>query len=349
MTAKEIWARLRAMQDDIVMWAAAFVLSLAQWRHVTYFFGNSDMSDVIRAVRAERGVLEGLPHWRYFQSRLLGPGIEKFLNLTFGFNYLVAHMIVAIAALTACSIVMFEAGRAIGGRQSGWSAMLAFQTLFLLMMSRPWLYIWDYFILLVGAIFLLLVIRRAPWWAFLLLMSWAFFNHESALFIGVWMVAKALIDAWAEGRRPDWGMLGGGVLGSLGGQVLIEILRYSLLKREIGWELFADAPKASTIGLDAYFHVQLSANLHDMYQWVMHPNYDLLFLIILPLVMMLALAVILVVRHGLKAAALAVYALAQVAALLLLGLRAETRNLLQLVPFLCIGGMLAAKPKWEAA
>lgn len=126
------------------------------------------------------------------------------MNLVFGFNYLTTHMIVAVAALTACGVVMFYAGRAINGWQGGWSVLLAFQTLFLLMMSRPWLYIWDYFILLLGAIFLLLVIRRAPWSAFLLLMSWAFFNHESAVFIGVWMVAKAPIDAWVERRRPDW-------------------------------------------------------------------------------------------------------------------------------------------------
>jgi hypothetical protein len=41
-----------------------------------------------------------------------------------------------------------------------------------------------------GAVFLLLVIRRAPWWSLLLLMGVAFLNHESALFIGVWMVAR---------------------------------------------------------------------------------------------------------------------------------------------------------------
>ena len=93
------------------------------------------------------------------------------------------------------------------------------------MLARPWLYIWDYFVVLAGAVFLLLMIRRAPWWSFLLLMGVAFFNHESALFIGVWMVAKALADAWAQRRRPDWAMLGGGVLGSLGGIVLIEYLR----------------------------------------------------------------------------------------------------------------------------
>ena len=185
--------------QELTVWVAAFVLSLAQWRHVAYFFGNCspncDMSDVIRAVQAERGVLEGYPHWRYFQSRLLGPLAEKSLNLLFGFNFLVAHMIVAVVVLTLCGVVMFYAGRAIGGRQSGWSALFAFETLFLLMMARPWLYIWDYFLLLLTATFMLLVIRRAPWWAFVLLMSVAFLNHEAALFIGVWMAAQALADS----------------------------------------------------------------------------------------------------------------------------------------------------------
>ena len=72
------------------------------------------------------------------------------------------------------------------------------------------------------------------------------------------------------------------------------------------------------------------------------------FLIPLTLVLTLALAVMLVQRHGAKAAGLAVYALAQVVALLLFGLRAETRDLLELVPFLCLGGMLAAKSNWDA-
>ncbi len=352
MTPTVWYARTRL--PDLVVWAAAFALSLAQWRHTAYFFGNCnaaavcDMSDVARAVQAEVGVLEGYPHWRYFQSRVLGPWAEEILHLLFGFNYLVAHMIVAIIVLTLCGAAMFYAGRAIGGHQSGWSALFAFQTLFALMMARPWLYIWDYFILLVGAVFMLLVIRRAPWWAFLLLMSAAFFNHESALFIGVWMVAKALTDAWHERRRPDWRPLGGGILGSLGGIVLIEFFRRSLLKKEVGWEMFADAGKGPSSGFDAYFHVQITANLHDIYHWVTQPNYDLLFLIPVPLVVMLALAFILVARQGVKAAAFAVYAVAQVAALLAFGMRSETRNLLQLVPFLCLGGMLAAKSDWDA-
>jgi hypothetical protein len=353
MIGKEKYAWTKTTGDLLAMWAAAFVLSLAQWRHTVYFFGNCDalakcdMSDVVRSLRAEVGILQGYPYWRYFQSRLLGPWLEKILHLLFGFNFMVSHMIVAIAALTLSGVAIFHAGRAIGGRQSGWSALLALQLLFALMMARPWLYIWDYFVILVGALFLLLVTRRAPWWSFLLLMSAAFFNHESALFIGVWMVAKALSDAWAERHVPDWRMLGGGVLGSVGGIVLIELLRMSLMNRETGWEVFGDVGNGPTSQFDAYFHVQIAANLHDIYQWVTQPNFDLLFLIPVPLVVMLALACILVVRHGMKAAALAAYAVAQVAALLTLGMRAETRDLLQLVPFLCVGGMLAARSDWD--
>jgi hypothetical protein len=306
------------------------------------FFGN----DFLRAVQAAQGVLAGYPHWRYFQSRLLGPCAVKYVSLLFGFNYALAHVIVATAVLTLASIAMFHAGRFVGGRQSGWSSLLAFQILFALTMSRPWLYIWDYFILLQTAVFLLLVIRRAPWWAFLLLMSGAFLNHESAVFIGVWMVAQALADSWAERRHPDWGMLGGGVLGSLGGLLLLEYLRTTLLKREIGWEIFRDVDINQNGPLNSYVHVQISTNLNDILQWITEPDIFLNFLIPLTLIVALALAIILAVRQGVRAVGLATCVVAQIAALLAFGLRAETRNLLQLVPFLCLAGMLAAYPDW---
>jgi hypothetical protein len=80
----------------------------------------------------------------------------------------------------------------------------------------------------------------------------------------------------------------------------------------------------------------------------MHPRSSFLqFVILLRLVLALALAVILVVRHGIKAAPLATYAVAVVTALLLFAHITETRALLELVPFLCLGGMLAAKACWD--
>jgi hypothetical protein len=344
MKLSEAYARMKLPQD-FVMWTAAFGLSLAQWYHFAFFFRN----DFFKNIAAERGILDGYPYWRFFQSRVLGPGLEKLMGLLFGLNLANAHLIITVIMLTLCGVVMFHAGRAIGGRQAGWSALLCLHVLFSLTMARPWLYIWDYFILMVGAVFLLMVIRRAPWWSFLLLMGAASLNHESALFIGVWMVAKGLADAWVDRRRPDWWMLGGGILGSLGAIALIESLRRLLLKQEIGWKAFNDVGKPPDSRLEGFFHLQLSTNLNEIYQWITHPNVNFLFVKPLPLVVALALAVILVVRHGVKAAPLAIYAVTQVAALLVFGLVEETRTLLQLVPFLCIGGMLAAKPKWDAA
>jgi hypothetical protein len=288
-----------AMMRDLPMWAACLAFSLAQWSHAAFFFGN----DVLRSVQAEQGVIDGFPHWRVFQSRVLGPWVEKIVSLPFGSDLLLGHIVVAVVMLTLCGAVMFYAGRAVGGRQAGWSSLLAFQVLFALVMARPWLYAWDYFVLLVAAAFLLLGIRRAPWWSFLLLMGVAFFNHESALFIGVWMVAKALADAWAERRLPDWQMLGGGVLGSVAGILLTEYLRSALLVREIGWEIFTDMGQRPTDSLEGYtyFHIQLFNNLSDIYQWMTHPTANLLFVKALPIVVALALAVSLVLRHGLKA------------------------------------------------
>jgi hypothetical protein len=211
-------------------------------------------------------------------------------------------------------------------------------------MARPWgPYIWDYFVLLIAALFMLLIIRRAPWWSFLLLMSVAFLNHDGALFIGVWMVSNGLAAAWTN-RRPDWGMVGGGVLGSLGGILLVEYLRRSLLKGEVFKVTGLNPP---TNAHPYYFFLQIRGNLRNIFEWMMHPRSDLLFVIPLPLVLALVLAVILVARHGIKAAPLAIYVVTQVTALLLFTVISETRVFLELVPFLCLGGMLAAKPDWD--
>jgi hypothetical protein len=48
-------------------------------------------------------------------------------------------------------------------------------------------------------------------------------------------------------------------------------------------------------------------------------------------------------------AGLAVYVVVQILALLAFGMRSETRNLLQLVPFLSLAGMMAANQDWCAA
>lgn len=322
--------RRRMVTRDAMMWGAAFLLALAQWRHVAFFFDR----DLIRAVEAAKGVLAGYPHWRVYQARLLGPWAADSLSL-FGLNLVGGHMVVAVAALGLSGVAIFQAGRAVCGRQGGWTALLYFHVLFSLLMSRPWLYVWDYFILLTGAVFMLLAVRRAPWWAFLLLMVPAFLNHESAVFIGVYMLVQAVAD-WR--RRPQWGMALGGLLGSLAGLAAVEHLRTALLRREIGPEIFADAVSGGS-----HVHVQLAMNLDSIIQWVTAPGVYVGLLVPVTLAVAMGLAGLLLLRRRRDGAGLAAYAMAQVAALVAFALLAETRVLLQLVPFLSIGGLLAAR------
>jgi hypothetical protein len=323
------------------IWATSIALSIAQLRHIVLFFG----ADIQLDLQAEQGVLDGYPHWRLVQSRVLGPLLEKGLSLLFGVSLQLSHSIIAVVLLVIIGVVIFHVGQRIRGRQSGWSALLAFHVLFALMMARPWLYIWDYFILLTAALFLLLVVARASWWLFLLLMSIAFFNHDGAVFIGVWMVAKGLIDAWTN-RRLDWGMVGGGVIGSVAGILITEYLRRSLLKGEVGWKIVGMEPPLGT--QQYYFFVHLHETLNNSLQWIMHPHSNLLFPVpLLAIGWAIAVSVLLVVRRGWKALPLTIYAMSVVTALLLFAVISETRALLELVPFLCVGGMLVAKPTQE--
>lgn len=341
-------AILRARQlCEPLVWTTAFVLSLAQWAHTLYFFEH----DVIRAVQAEAFVLQGYGPWRVFQSRVLGPWTEKAIAYVFGTSLGVAHIALAVVLLTIAAVVMFYAGRAVAGRQGGWSAMLAFELVFVLTQARPWLYIWDYYILLAGAIFMLLAVRRAPWWQFLLLMGVDSLNHESAIFISLYMVATALADTKAYTRRLDLRMLGGGVFGGLTVIAVTETMRSLLLKQQIGWKIYSDVGPRPTNRLEGfyYFHLQLPANLHDIYNWYFHPNVYFTFIKPMPLVVTLVIAVLLVRRHGWKAAGLAAYGVVEILALLGFALTAETRTMLELAPFLCLGGMLATKSDWPGA
>ncbi len=328
--------------ERLQVWAIALVFSLAQCRHVLFFFGP----DFMRAVDAEKGVLDGLPHWRYYQSRVLGPVTEYVLTL-FGYSLPLAHVIVAVATLFLTGVIMYKAGRALRDSRTGWTAFFALHALFAMMMSRPWLYIWDYFILLFGTIFLFLVIARAPWWSFLLLMEASFLNHETSFFIGVYMIAKAVLDAKHTRQRPNMKWLGGGVFGVAFGLALIELLRNTLLKREIGWEIFSDVKRGPVEGLDSYFHIQLFANFEYISDWLSNPDPLMMFLIPLTLVVMLGIAISIARRHRWEGYPLAIYALTLFLIMLLLGMGAETRSMLNLVPFLCLGTLIAATPEWS--
>ncbi|TWB77234.1 hypothetical protein FBZ87_10348 [Nitrospirillum amazonense] len=335
--------------DALLVTGTAFILAVAQWRHIVHFFDQY----LLQNLQAEVGVLQGYPHWRFFQSRVLAPFLEHLIELT-GVNLTSAHAVVAVFGLTGAGLALFYAAQAaagqgaasqrVDGRQKAWTALLAMHVLFMALMSKPWLYIWDFVLLLTTAVFYLLVLTRAPWWAFLALLGVACFNHESAVFIGGYMMAKAVIDAWVEKRRPDWRWLASGLLGSVAAFAIIEFLRKMLLKEEVGYKIFRDIQKSSSTTFDAYFHIQVGENFGQFYDWITDPSLSLDLLIPVYLATVLGLTAVMVKRHGVRALSLAAFVLVQVLAVLALGLTNETRTLLHLIPFVALAGIWLKKP-----
>ncbi|WP_148293655.1 hypothetical protein [Azospirillum sp. B4] len=332
------WARI------IAVGAAALLFSVAEFRLVSFLF----MDQILPNVQAAAGVLDGLPHWRVYQSRVLGPLVMAAIHGV-GPSWINAYYITGIGGLTATALVMFRVGQRLGDAAGGWAAMLGLFVLFALFLSRPWLYVWDFFVLLVGAVFLLLVVRRASWWAFLALMAVAFFNHESALFIAIWMAVQGLADNWArwrlDWRRWEWGLLGGGVLGGIAGLELVELLRTLLLKREIGPEIFGDVSRIGDHG--DQIHIKLLDNLQATATWFTHADYAFNLLIPLALLAAVAVAAVLLARHRLKMLGVAAYIATQAAALYIAAVLAETRVLLQLAPFLAAAPLLLTWSGWR--
>ncbi|MDZ5648556.1 hypothetical protein [Nitrospirillum sp. BR 11828] len=334
--------------DALLVTGTSFMLAVAQWRHVVHFFDQF----LLQNLQAEVGVLHGYPHWRFFQSRVLAPVLEHLIELM-GVPLTNAHATVAIFGLTGAGLALFYAAQAAGGpdskgRQKAWTALLAMHVLFAALMAKPWLYIWDFVLLLTTAVFYLLVLTRAPWWAFLALLGVACFNHESAVFIGGYMVAKALVDAWVEKRRPDLRWLGAGVGGSVAAFAIIETLRRTLLKEEVGWKLFKEIQKSSSTTFDGYFHIQVGENFGQFYDWITDPSLSLELLIPVYLAIVLGMTALMVMRHGPRALALAAFVGVQVVAVLALGLTNETRTLLHLAPFVALAGIWLNKPTADA-
>lgn len=213
------------------------------------------------SVEASEGVVNGLPHWRLYQSRVLGPYTVDLISRSFAISYLAAQALFgAVLLLLAKLAIVLHRRR---DQSSGPTVfmLLASSFLFALLVGRPWLYAWDFFGIFAFTLFVIFAIEERPWTWFVPLVLVAFLNRESAVFISAWMVMQGLLSR-AGGGKPfietiDWRMLAAGLITAACGLLAVHLLRETLLVREIGQELFGvTAPR----GTD-WFHWKLPQNL----------------------------------------------------------------------------------------
>ncbi len=311
-----------------LIWATAAVLcALAQFRMVMLVQGQN----YVNSIHAAQGVLDGMPHWRVYQSRLLGPWLVKAFQTVVG-DFTMAHVAYAITLTAAAGWLLLHLCHKLYGKQAAWGAFLLFQLLFCFFLGKLWLYAWDHTGIIVFTLFTYFVMRNKDWRWFVALFAVAIFNRESALYIALWMVLDPLTKALLVRQRPQWAMSAIGLVCMGFGLMLIELLRTKLLVKEVGPELFNLPELAGQSFLN-----QWDTNVAFLHQNLTQFSLGFEFLLPLFLVAVLALAAALAWRDSWRYLGLALTYVLIVASMLAAAAIQETRVMLELLPFVVMG------------
>jgi hypothetical protein len=320
-------------------WAGvSLIFALAQFRMIMLVLGPGYANSIDAAL----GVVRGLPHWRAYQSRVLGPWMIEILSGAFG-GFSAAHVFFTIAMTAVAGWLILALTQHSFGRRAAWGAFFLFHALFAFLLGKLWLYAWDHSGIVVFILFIHFVLSGKDWRWFTALFVLAVVNRESAFFIALWMVLDPLVKAQLDRTRPQWALLLAG-LACLGfGLELVGWLRDALLVREVGPELFNMPAMAGKT-----FHNQWHNNLEFLGQ--VTTRFSLGFEILIPLFLgaVLALAALLAWRDRRRYLALALTQAGIVASLFVAAALPETRVMLELVPFLAMGIWAARAPSVAA-
>jgi hypothetical protein len=327
--------------------ALSVAFSLAQLRLSNLVLqGDPGSADVAH------GIVTGLPPWRVFQSRVLGPVIVEALGrllptrgAAYAFFAFVTIALCGYLLLVLCPLGRDRDGRDRHDLQPALLAFICLQALVALLSGRSWLYAWDYLDLIIFVLFNILALTNKPWPYLLALFAVATFNRESAWFIAVWMMAQPMVERAAARRRGEPGRLdyarfGAGAIALPLGVATTEALRRWLLVREIGPELYPFDP---TIYRGPHFHFQLWSNLRSA-EAILTKRQATDCVLPLVLVTSVVMAVVLARRDPQRWLALCLVHILMVGSLLLFAVLLESRIYLELVPFLALGTAAISMP-----
>jgi hypothetical protein len=219
-------------------------LAAAQLRGIFLVFGPR-MRD---HVAAAQGITQGLPHWRSFQSRVLGPFFVEALSRLTGLTYEDTYpFAIYLFLLVFFFVLLLVARRLWNSIIAALATALAAFAFNAILMQGLWVYPWDYIDLTVFTLVTWAILAAWPLWllAFLLLLE--VFNRDVVVFLAIWLMVDAFVrlepseDSWPRVRlTASWTQCLVAVGLAVIGYAVMEILRDALLVREVGLELFPE-------------------------------------------------------------------------------------------------------------
>ena len=239
--------------------------------------------------------MNGHPHWRVYQSRVLGPFLVQRLS-DFCPSFEDAHIFYLVVTLAIAGYLMLVlTWKLTQDVRTGILTFLGLQALLALLVHPLWFYAWDPLDLIGFTLFNYFVLSRKGWRWFAALFAALIFSRESAYFIAAWMVADPLLRWWNARRATptsaalDRAALAAGFVCLIAGPLIVEALRSALLVEEVGPKLFVDAQKnpGQYVQFTWFQNLQIAK---DLLRGSFNP--DLIVLTVIPAVITLAVMLI---------------------------------------------------------
>jgi len=325
------------IKSNVLGAISAIFISIALCRLVLLFFLPANYA---RVVELSLGVTKGHPEFTNWQSRVLGPYIIKVF--TFGsLDYARAHILFQIVSVAIAAFLCWRLGRKYGGSdQSALLALTLFAMSFALLLSRPWLYSWDFIDMIVFILFIDFVLSGMSLRWFIGLFAVAILNRVSAVFIALWLILDPLVIFFYQRQYKlpspplDWHrMLAGGICIAAG------FLTMELLERN----LLVEASFSEN------HDINLAANIFQLWVWLWKPTRPdaIQFWFLVPgfLTMVAALGACVVRLNPQRYLALYLVELSFIASIFVFGYILETRLYLPLIPFIVMSAILLSRPK----
>jgi len=238
----------------------AVFLSFAQLRNIMMVFGQR-FAD---SINATQGIIDGLPHWRMFQSRVLGPFFIRGLELLTGLQFDKAYLCAIFIFLLIFYLVLLNVAKDIWkSTVAAIATATAAYALNSILMQGQWLYPWDYIDLTIYVLVTWIVLTSRPLWLVAVVLIVEAFNREAGLVICAWLAFDAVVKfSFGPRKLPririeiSWKQLFVALGIALFTLTIIESLRNTLMIREIGPEIFLHKKKS-----DSFLHILLTENL----------------------------------------------------------------------------------------
>jgi len=234
---------------------------------------NNFDSYISNHIEATKGVLDGYPHWRIYQNRVIGPYAvdltQQVTGLKFEESYLLMTFIWLLVFYSTVTAVSFSLNPSIFYAVTTAITAGFFNTV---LMQGVWLYPWDLIDLTVFTIYTWIIIKSKSINYFILVTILETFNREVFLIVAGWLLFDSLISIQPISKKfPKINIhinrkqLIISILLIFFVGCTVEVLRHFLLIQETGPLLFPDAN-----GPGGHFMVKIDNNIKYLYDSLIH-------------------------------------------------------------------------------